>query len=312
MLGLGTVQFGLPYGVANRTGQVSVREAREMLAFALAHGVDTLDTAAGYGDSESVLGELGTTGFRIVTKLSEVPEGCGDVGRWVREQLHRSLERLRVDRVHGLLLHRPAQLLVDAGPALYDALLAAKASGLVGKIGVSVYSPSELDDLMDGRQFDLVQAPFNVFDRRLLTSGWLRRLKDMDVEVHTRSSFLQGLLLMPRASVPRKFWPWSEQLDAYHDWIEQSRYTGIEACMGFVTGFSDIDRVIVGADSVAQLEEIVRAVERVRDITVPDLGDFSEGLIDPSRWPSLPDSAGVGGQASPAANQTTFVSREPR
>lgn len=289
MLGLGTAQLGAPYGVANRIGQVSLREAREMLAFARDHGVDTLDTAAGYGNSEAILGEIGMTGFRIVTKLSAIPAGCRDVGSWVGEQVRGSLDRLRVDRIHGLLLHRPGQLLDDAGPAIYDALLAAKAGGMVGKIGVSVYSPSELDALLDARRFDLVQAPFNLFDRRLAASGWLRRLKDAGVEVHTRSAFLQGLLLMPRASVPRKFAPWSGHLGAYHDWLEQSHHSAIDACIGFVTGFPDIDRVIVGADSVSQLQEIVRAVEGAGEIDVPDIGTAAEGLINPSLWPSLQD-----------------------
>src|SRR3990172_7552207 len=110
-LALGTAQFGLPYGIANQGGQVKRSAAKAMLQLAAANGIDILDTAISYGESETYLGEAGTQGFKLVTKLSAVPNGCADVSGWVQEQLVASLSRLGVSAVYGLLLHCPQQLL---------------------------------------------------------------------------------------------------------------------------------------------------------------------------------------------------------
>ena len=138
-LALGTVQFGLPYGIANQAGQVSRTEANAMLQLALANGIDTLDTAIAYGDSETCLGEVGSQGFRVVTKLPALPDNCADIGDWVQQQVNASLSRLGVVEVYGLLLHRSEQLLGSNGVELYQALQALKDNGQVQKVGVSIY-----------------------------------------------------------------------------------------------------------------------------------------------------------------------------
>ena len=146
-LALGTVQFGLNYGVANTDGRVSTEMAESILRSAQLSGMDTLDTAIAYGDSESVLGGLGVQSWKVVSKLPALPEGCSDVTHWVKSQMQESLRRLGLQRMDGLLLHRPGQLLEAVGPDLYAALQSLKAEGLVAKVGVSVYGPAELDDL---------------------------------------------------------------------------------------------------------------------------------------------------------------------
>src|SRR5262245_8105630 len=125
-LALGTVQFGLRYGIANEIGQVGRDQAAAILAHAHAAEVDTLDTAIGYGQSEQRLGEIGVAGWRVVSKLPSIPESCADVSRWVHESLDGSLSRLGIPKLYGLLLHRPQELLGRNGPALHRALLAAQ------------------------------------------------------------------------------------------------------------------------------------------------------------------------------------------
>jgi len=188
---LGTVQFGFPYGVANQSGQVTRSEAKVMLDLAAASGIDTLDTAIAYGDSEACLGEVGIGGFNIITKLPAVPENCDDIVGWVHGQIAASLERLRVASVYGVLLHRPDQLLRRDGEVLFRALQSLKDNGQAQKIGVSINAPRELEELTAQYRFDLVQAPFSLIDRRLQTTGWLQRLKEAGMEIHTRSAFVQ-------------------------------------------------------------------------------------------------------------------------
>ena len=127
----------------------------------------------------------------MISKLPEIPAECQDVASWVQTAVMSSLERLGISRLRGLLLHRPEQLLGSQGDELYRALIVCRDQGKVGKLGISVYSPNELDALWSRYQFDLVQAPFNILDRRLVSSGWLNRLYQAGTEVHVRSVFLQ-------------------------------------------------------------------------------------------------------------------------
>jgi len=286
-IALGTVQFGLPYGIANQNGQVTRTAAKAMLQLAVANGIDTLDTAIAYGESETCLGEAGTQNFKMVTKLPAIPDGCTDVKNWVQEQVSESISRLGASVLYGLLLHFPRQLLGSDGKTLYQTLQGSKASGLVQKVGVSIYAPSELEILTPQYRFDLIQAPFNLVDRRLHTSGWLQRLNDEGVEIHTRSTFLQGLLLMPQSGIPNKFAPWDELWGKWHDWLAQHAVSAVQACLVFPLSFPEIERVIVGADSVSQLEQIISAAADAAPVDLPDLNCDAENLINPAHWSKL-------------------------
>lgn len=286
-LALGTAQFGLPYGIANQVGQVTRSSAKTMLRLAAAKGIDTLDTAIAYGESETCLGEVGTQGFKLVTKLPAVPEGCTDVSGWVQEQIAASLARLGVRAVYGLLLHRSEQLFEADGKALFQTLQDLKEAGQIQKVGVSIYAPSELEALIPRYRFDLVQAPFNLVDRRLHTTGWLQRLKHEGVEIHTRSVFLQGLLLLPETAIPAKFASWSDLWRKWHTWLARHNVSAVQASLAFPLSFPEIDRVVVGADSVSQLEQIISAASRVAPVDLPDLHCDADDLINPARWPHL-------------------------
>ncbi len=206
---LGTVQLGMAYGIANRDGQVSAEEAAAILAQAREGGIRTLDTAIAYGESEQRLGQIGVRDWQVISKLPPIPAGTSDVRAWVRSSLEGCLMRLGIPRLHGLLLHRSQDLIGPHAATLGAALEEVKAEGRVSKLGVSIYSPDELEPLYSRFALDLVQAPFNVVDRRLETSGWLARLRSGGTEVHVRSAFLQGFLLMPPAERPAHFARWN-------------------------------------------------------------------------------------------------------
>lgn len=286
-LALGTVQFGLHYGIANKVGQATQLTVNTMLQLAAANDIDTLDTAIAYGESETCLGEAGTQDFNLVTKLPAVPDECSDVSEWVQKQVNESLTRLGVSSVSGLLLHRSEQLLGKEGKSLYQTLQNLKESGQVEKIGVSIYSPKELDVLPSYYHLDLVQAPFNLFDRQLSISGWLHRLKDKGVEIHVRSVFLQGLLLMAKEDLPVKFTPWAGLFSKWYEWLLRNNISAVQACLAYPLSFSEIDRVIIGVDSVAQLEKIIYAAQTVMPNDVFPEHCEDENLINPSNWGDL-------------------------
>lgn len=281
---LGTAQFGMPYGIANRQGKICADEARAILEYAKGAGLNMLDTAVAYGESETLLGEIGVSQWQVVSKLPAVPDTCNDVRTWVFVSVESSLRRLQIPQLKGLLLHRPDQLLGDFGQVLYRALDGLKEQRLVEKIGISIYDPTELDGLCSRFNFDIVQAPFNLVDHRMVESGWMNRLSCQGTEVHVRSIFLQGLLLMPSYLRPERFNRWQPLWSRLQQWLSSVGLTPLRACLQHALTQPQIDRVIVGVDDISHLKEILR----VADAKVPDVppelhcGDLD--LINPVCW----------------------------
>jgi len=287
-IALGTVQFGLDYGVSNETGQVSLFEAKRILLVAKENVIDLLDTAIAYGNSEEVLGKAGVDEFRVVTKLPSPIDNQANVTHWATQHVRESLQRLGQKKLYGLLLHRAEDLSGSKGGQLVQALADLKNDGFVQKIGVSIYSPDELDEVYKKIKIDLVQAPLNVVDRRLQSSGWLDRLKDDGVEVHTRSAFLQGLLLMERSKIPLKFSRWSNLWDRWHEELNVQGVSPLAASLAYPLSLEQVDRVIVGVDSAKQLSEILESAESANQ--GPDTSFMRStdlDLINPSKWGHL-------------------------
>jgi aryl-alcohol dehydrogenase-like predicted oxidoreductase len=289
-LALGTVQFGLNYGVSNVSGKVSEPEVVKIINEALRLKISTLDTAIVYGDSESVLGRIGVNDFDIVTKLPELPKNVTNLDAWVIDNVQESLKKLNVKKIYALLLHRSYDFMGEYGFKLYDILCKLRKDGVVSKLGVSIYSPIELDRLEDsGIKIDILQTPFNVLDRRIETSGWLRKLKLSGVEIHARSVFLQGLLLQESKQRNQYFSKWKDHLDNFDEWVKKSNQTPLEACLNFVSSNSDVDKIVVGVENRDQLMEIVLSIENTSTLRVSDYlqtGDIQ--LIDPSNWKYFP------------------------
>lgn len=284
-LALGTAQFGLSYGVANQHGQVSIDQITEILRVASSVGVDTLDTAMiTYGDSEQRLGEIGVSSWKVISKLPEIPADTADISSWVEQSVYESLQRLQISQLYGLLLHCPNQLLGSQGKALYQSLNLMKEQGLVRKIGVSIYNPTELESLCNNFSFDLIQSPFNVLDRNLEKSGWLSQLKQLGVEIHVRSVFLQGLLLMNPLIRPAYFNRWKPLWQTWENWLADNRLTPLQGCLGCVLSNPDIDRVVVGIDSLVQLQEIIAATTEQYLIPPNNLFYDDPDLINPAQW----------------------------
>ncbi len=197
------------------------------------------------------------------------------------------MARLNVKQVYGVLLHHPSQLQQEIGRTLYSALQDIKFQKLGTKIGISIYGTDELTNLFDQFTFDLVQAPFNILDRNLVESGWACRLHKAGIEVHTRSCFLQGLLLLPPNKRPAKFNRWSDIWKTWDLWLAREGITALEACLRYVCNFSSIDRVVVGVNSLEQLVQIIRASEGKLS-SIPQFKDFhNKQLINPASWSQL-------------------------
>lgn len=286
-LALGTAQFGSTYGIANSQGQIPSEAAKAIVSEAKRAGLDTLDTAILYGDSEKVLGETSLDGFSVITKLPSIPEGCSNISRWVASQVDGSLERLNLAAVDGLLLHRPDQLLGPNGKKIYSALADQRERGVVSRIGISIYSPDELGSFFGRWPFDIIQAPFSIMDTRLLEQGWFEKLESAGIQLHVRSIFLQGLLLMEAGSRPSKFNKWANHWNLWEQWLAKAELTPLQACLRYVLSFPNIERVVVGVDSLEHLVELIRASEGDCPRPPSNLCSRDPELLNPSLWEKL-------------------------
>lgn len=287
-LALGSAQLGMEYGIANKSGKVSFETANSIISYARAHGIKTIDTAINYGESETVIGTIGTKDFDIITKLPEIHNKKNSMYKIVRDFVINSLKNLNQSRLYALLLHKPDELLLSNGDELWSALMKIKNEGLVSFIGYSIYSPNQLDNLFNKYKPDIVQAPYNVLDRRLYLSGWLDTLYKNNVEVHIRSVFLQGLLLMDEFSRPNKFNQWNNIWDKWEAWLDINSFSKLEGALGFVLKDPKISRIIVGVDNLDQLKDIVKASKIDRFPPYPeDLNSNCLELINPVNWNAI-------------------------
>ena len=287
-LALGSAQFGMHYGISNETGQVGLIEIKRILSECEKAGIDLIDTAISYGDSERVLGQTGVQQFRIVTKIPGVPDGTENVATWVRREVEGSLDRLKVPHLYGLLMHQSAMLLQSNAYQVVQAMQDLKKAGIVQKLGMSLYNPCELNNVKRLFKPDLVQLPLNVLDRRFEERGWLKILCSEGVEIHSRSSFLQGLLLMKRTDIPSKFGRWRLVWDSWHSYLDATGVKACAACLNYPLNLPEVDRVVVGVTSAAQLIELLRDTKNSTGFEQwPGLANVDQRLINPSLWARL-------------------------
>lgn len=250
------MQWGLPYGLANQLGITPSETVTAILADAQRHGIAVLDTAALYGDAEAVLGANSLQMFRVITKTPKFATSAiaDEQASQLIQVFHRSLQRLSCQKTYGLLVHHADDLLVPGGEKLVAALTGLKERGYVEKIGVSVYAGEQVDAVLRIFKPDIVQLPLSVLDQRMLLNGQLERLKKEGVEIHTRSAFLQGLLLIPLGQVSPYFDPIRPLLARWHAAAREQGMTQVQAALSFVRDIPYVDTVLVGVENMAQFQ----------------------------------------------------------
>jgi spore coat polysaccharide biosynthesis protein SpsF (cytidylyltransferase family)/aryl-alcohol dehydrogenase-like predicted oxidoreductase len=299
---LGTAQLGMPYGAANRTGMPEPGDAVRMVRRAIEHGVTQLDTARAYGASEQRVGQALADGWaarvNVVTKVAPliaVPldASASVVKSAVHESIFRSCHALGLPKLQTVLLHRAAD---GERAGVWEALQGLQAEGVTGLLGVSAQTPSEAVAALGNPLVRHMQLPFNVLDGRWEEAGVLQRLAARpDVTVHVRSALLQGILASSDAGV----WPVVPGVDGpalvstlarlAHD---LGRRSVTDLCMAYVLGHQFVDGVVVGMETLAQLDDNLslfmapaldeRALAMVKNALPP----VPETLLDPARWPT--------------------------
>jgi aryl-alcohol dehydrogenase-like predicted oxidoreductase len=289
---LGTVQFGLPYGITNAVGLVSEAEVTQILDHATASNIRWLDTAQSYGNAEAVLGRNlpADHSFRVISKLPAQRQAAftvQDVESW-EQGFSSSCEQLGLKSLDGLLLHAPTDLMKPGSTYLENWLLELRTRGLVQRIGVSIYTASDLDGV-NPELLDLVQLPLSLFDQRLLQDQTVARLRANGTAIHARSIYLQGLLLIPAEHWPR--WV-SEEVRRHQQALEaQSLHRGcrlIDLALGFAKAQTDLEAVVVGICNKRELVELQKSWEAESPWQEGEWEHWAlqdANSIDPRRWP---------------------------
>lgn len=256
---LGTVQFGMKYGVKNELGrQPTDEEAFSVLDLALAVGITTFDTARAYGTAEELLGRFGLAekGAHIVSKLHPDTADCEEA---VLSELHESLQSLRAKKIFCYMLHRAGDLQKSG---IMVGLNKAKALGLTETIGVSIYEPEEAMEAALHPLVDVIQIPYNVLDQRLEACEFFLQAAKNGKRVYARSAFLQGLLLMSPQEAEASVSGSGVFVSKFQDIARKEGYMNTEAAMLYVLSHPQIDGVIFGVDTVEQLRENVKILKR--------------------------------------------------
>ena len=277
---LGTAQFGLNYGINNSRGQIPESEVGEILHLASESGIALLDTAGDYGNSEELIGRFNESSkncFKIITKIA---------GGNAQQSLSQSLERLKVETVYGVLMHHFHDF--KNNPSVWDDVECLKKAGKAQKIGFSLYYPQELEHLLHaGVRFDMVQVPYNVFDRRF--EQYLKELKRQGVEIHTRSVFLQGLMFKNPQELKGHLSGITPKINALQAMAQEHRIPLAALAVNFCALNPMVDKVVLGIDSKDHLKTLLES-DAYRAQTQGILNQLQqcqedkEALILPVNW----------------------------
>jgi aryl-alcohol dehydrogenase-like predicted oxidoreductase len=285
---LGTVQFGLKYGINNSLGKPSQIEVNSILDYAFECGVKLLDTAEAYGDSQEVIGKYHKEShnrFDIITKFSSKRN---DLDSSLTKRISQNLETLKVDYLYSYMFHSFSDFKLFY-PEFKCELMELKRQNIIKKIGVSVYTNEEIQEVIkNNNEVDLIQMPFNLLDNNTQRLSIIKKMKEREIEVHTRSVFLQGLFFKEQNQLPlnlQMFRPYLEQLRS----IASSHSINLnDLSIGYVNQQEGIDKILLGVDSVDQLKRNVLALKIILPKGVSEKIDSIEVsdkiLLNPSNW----------------------------
>ncbi|NQV76550.1 MAG: aldo/keto reductase [Bacteroidetes bacterium] len=280
-LALGTVQFGINYGVSNDLGIPDDSELRRVFDIAFLNGITVLDTAPAYGNAEERIGVLSENRFKVVTKFVNVASRQA-----LRDTLEQSIQRIKAEQLYAYMAHNSDELI--SKPDLWDFLRSEREKGRIKKIGYSLYTTDQLEQLLLlEMKPDIVQLPYNLIDSKF--ENYLPELKSYGTEIHIRSVFLQGLFFMDTESLPEKLQPLKSTLLEIKRLCTENNLTIAQLLLSYVNHHPLINKIVVGVASARQLLENISdmatehlsndLLEQIKMIKVADAE-----LLNPVNW----------------------------
>ena len=281
---LGSANFDQIYGI--KKNFIKKSEIKKLFDLALKNKIKTIDTSPLYNKSEKIIGLLNNNRFKIISKIPKPPKNIKreNIKKWLKQNVMISLKNLKIKKFECLLLHNANSLLCKNGDEIYKGIRNMKINGFTSKIGVSIYDFNVLDKILKKFKFNLIQAPFNILDRRLVEKGWLKKLKKRKIEVHARSIFLQGILLLKHNQLPKKLIKLSKKLMVWENWLKKNKFSSLQVCLSFVLNQHQLDGIVVGYNNTNQLNQIIKLKQIKNNFSLPNLNIKDKKLIDPREW----------------------------
>ena len=275
---IGTAKFGFKYGLdKKRIKKIEINNIKKILEKNL---LKKFDTATNYGDSEKIIGNFNIS-KKVITKIKLPINKPKDLDKWCTKKLNNSLKKLKVKSLYGLLIHDTSDIL-GKDKEFLNILLDFKKKNFISKLGISVYEISEIKKILKFWKPDIIQMPVNIFDHRFLNNTFLNKLKNLDIELHARSCFLQGLLLGKKIKITNR--RSKKKILKFFNWCQKKQISKLETCIHFVKKISQIDYLIVGFDNSSQLQEIVTSFNKKLIFVPNDFINNDINLIDPRKW----------------------------
>ncbi len=281
---LGTVQMGLPYGINNTKGKVSLNESLEILNYAYQNGIEILDTAEVYGNAHQIIGEFhkkyASKKFQIITKLSNQVKGD------IIKKVTSFLDELRVGQLHALLFHSFSSF--ENNQNNFGALEQLKFEKKIKNIGVSVYTNEEIEKVILNKEIDIVQVPFNLLDNANIRGEILAKARSKGKTVHTRSALLQGLFFKDINDHHKAVKNLRNELILIADISKKYKIATSALALGYCMQQHTIDNVLIGVDSIQQLKKNLESVNYIIGPVVIDeinaIHVKDTNLLNPSLW----------------------------
>ena len=286
---LGTAQIGNDYGVSNKFGKVSDEDFRKVLETAEKSGVNYLDTASNYGDSEERIGKFYelTKDFLLITKTANSSKQLSTKSKikFIKEEFINSLKKTKREKVEILLVHDAADIIGCNGCEIYDSLIELKKKGLVNKLGVSVYSVNDLKKISSEISIDVLQYPINVFNQEFLNCKEINLLKESGVELHARSIFLQGILLMKTNELDDYFNVIKRDHKKYLNFLKEKNLSRLMGAVNFIKTINEIDAAVFGVQNHEELKEIIHAFNsKIVNLKYKNFFIKNKKITNPSLW----------------------------
>jgi aryl-alcohol dehydrogenase-like predicted oxidoreductase len=281
---LGTAQIGSSYGLNNET-IFNFPAKANIIHQAFKIGIRTIDTAIAYEKSEEVLGQIGIKNWNIITKIPTFKNHQSEMRVWVKQEIESSMKRLRINNFEAVLFHNSDQIREHDKKDIYLEVKKIQDEGLINKIGFSIYNIEQAEYLIDNFDFQILQIPYNIFDRRFENITFLKKCKDKNIQIHVRSIFLQGLLLMDMNKIPIKFNKWNNLFQKWHNFLGENKINALDACLASVMYNDNFNKIIIGIDNINQLEEISLSIQNLKNLKIPEyLSSNDLNLVNPQKW----------------------------
>lgn len=284
---IGTAQFGLSYGINNKIGKPDTETVKQILDYAIDHGISFLDTAEAYGDSHEVIGRYHKSSlkkYNVITKFSLARK---DLPINLIDRVYKDLDVMNVSSLYAYMFHSFKDFR-SYSKFYKEELIKLKKEGYIKKIGVSLYTNQEVAEVLDSDIVDLIQLPFNLLDNNNQRSSVLEMIKGKEMEIHTRSTFLQGLFFKSEKELSMRLKPMIKYIKQVGMIANKNNISLNDLALSYVFGQKIIDKVLIGVDSLEQLKENYQSlkislsddmIEEIDQINVKEVE-----LLNPNNW----------------------------